>query len=316
MTVDEAVSEILGGKKYAGLDRSVVGRIYSEMAPKYAKYADVVKAVKKELHIIYGSFLTKDCHAKAEMLISNYSNAGGRALYAPAGTQDMYSDKDFAARLMGLHASTSERAADADSIYRMAGSYIRPQDTLLDIGCGYNPFSLPFLPTKPKSYFAYDICMRTINLVNSYFEPLAQAAYRDCAQSLGATTGTPAAYNAQSLGATTDAPAAYSAQFLDATTDAPAVAPAAAPSTKETVVIFMFKLFPLLEHQKKGRAFELLSSMSFRTALISFPTKSASGREKGMEAFYTDMFTRGLPKQFRIAEKAVFDNEIFYVLYT
>ena len=260
MFVDKAVADILGSKKYSGLDKTAVERICAELAPRYQKYGDAVKAIKRELHIIYGSFLTGDCHAKAESLIRGY------------GGNDIHADIDFAVRLMELHVSTSERAGFAAEAGAIAGSRVRHDDLLIDIGCGFNPFSLPFFPVKPKAYMAFDICSRTTDLINNYFKPLGPT---------------------------------YRARPLDVITCTP---PAKAG------VVLMYKLFPLLEQQRKGRAFELLGAMDFRFAIVSFPTKSASGREKGMEAHYTDMFMRGLPGKLSVERKAVFVNELFFIV--
>jgi len=76
----------------------------------------------------------------------------------------------------------------------------------------------------------------------------------------------------------------------------------------------MFKLFPLLERRKKGRAPDLIGDLGCKTSIVSFPTKSASGKEKGMEAFYSRLFENGLPTDHAIIEKMSFHNEMFYVL--
>jgi 16S rRNA (guanine(1405)-N(7))-methyltransferase len=58
----------------------------------------------------------------------------------------------------------------------------------------------------------------------------------------------------------------------------------------------------------------MLNCISFRHAVISFPTKSASGRERGMEAFYTEMFTNRLPGGMLVVDRVVFDNEMFFIV--
>jgi 16S rRNA (guanine(1405)-N(7))-methyltransferase len=204
--------------------------------------------------------LTKGCHARALSLIRAYD-----------GT-DIYADKGFTAKIFSLHASTSERAAQAGAIYDMIGRSIKPGDALADIGCGFNPFSLPYLKNRPARYMAYDLCKRTIDLINEYFKPFSPA------------------YNARLLDAATQNP--------DAGAD----------------VVLMLKLFPLLERQKKGRAFEILNTYGYREAIVSFPTKSASGRDVGMEAFYTDLFLRDIPADIKIVDKTVFENEIFFII--
>jgi len=246
--------------KYSSVDPAAVERIYADMSSRYSNRGDIIKAVKKELHLIYGSFLTKDCHARAETLIRGYRG------------EDIYADKNFARRLMALHVSTAERAGRVEEIYEMIAGHIGPDDTVIDAGCGFNPFSLPFFRARPKAYAAYDFCGHTVALVNSYFERFDPA---------------------------------YRAQTLDLS--------ARDPETDRGVLL-MFKLFPLLERRKKGRAFEILASSGCRAAIVSFPTKSASGRERGMEAYYAELFAKGLPPGLTVAERHVFGNEMFFVV--
>ncbi len=79
-------------------------------------------------------------------------------------------------------------------------------------------------------------------------------------------------------------------------------------------VAFLLKLIPGLERQRKGRGVELLESLDFSRAFVSFSTRRMSGRRRGMEAFYSSSFEAGLPSAVRIESKAAFDNELIYVL--
>ena len=341
----------LGGGKYSGVDSSTVERIYVEMSAKYGSQKEIIKAVKKELHIIYGSFLQKANLPRVHALIDGYAGADARLgtsnrtgagagaetqigtgagmgadasagagvgagldavagsgtdMYASAGSDigtaagsDIGSDRAFAARLMALHASTSERLRDAEAIYGFIGSRIKPGDTLVDLGCGFNPFALPYLNARPAVYIAYDICVQTIALINKYFA-LVNPAY--CARILDAAAQSPVFGDGKVTIASGGNLAAAPGVAADAIAEA------------GNAVLLMLKLFPLLERQKKGRACELLSAAHFRTAIVSFPTKSASGRDVGMEAFYSERFARSLPEGLIVADKAVFENEMLFVV--
>ena len=256
MTTSEIAAEIKRSKKYANVDHAVVERIAAEIIPKYAKQKDILKAVKKELHIIHESFLHEQYHAKAEGLLSAQPKL----------------DQALALQLMALHASTKERLGQAAEIYEHISQYVTHETCVVDIGCGFNPFALPFFRQPPKNYHAFDINSATIQVLNDYFN----------------LAGLP-----------------YHAEICDAVAQTPGV---------RGDVLFMFKLFPLLERQKKGRAFELLHALGCKTSLVSFPLKSASGKEKGMEAFYTAQFERGLPSNLAIIERVKFTNELFYVV--
>ena len=99
----------------------------------------------------------------------------------------------------------------------------------------------------------------------------------------------------------------YSAEIFDAAAQMPLV------FSQGQTALFMFKLMPLLERQKKGHGFRIMKNPNFKKIIVSFPTKSAGGREKGMEAFYSSFFESKLPTELVIAEKAVFKNEMFYI---
>ena len=260
MTIQKIAEEVLGSRKYSAVDRAIVERICEESISKYAKPKDIIKAVKKELHIIHGAFLVENCHIKAEALLDAYS--GG----------DIKTDRVLAAKLMALHISTRERLGEADEIYSFLSAFIDPGDGIIDIGCGFNPFALPFFTVLPKNYCALDMNLSTISLLAKYFA-LAKLPYRS--------------------------------ELFDAASQA-----LGAPGD----LVFLLKLFPLLERQKKGCGFAILDALDFRTAFVSFPLKSASGKEKGMEVFYSSSFEAELPEGLTIVEKAKFNNEMVYVL--
>ena len=260
LTTNEIADEILTSKKYSGIDRVILERICTETIPKYTSHKDIVKAVKKELHIIHNSFLFENCYTKADVLIDAYSGEG------------LTTDKAFAKKLMSLHASTRERLKQADEIYAYLSAFINAEDVIIDTGCGFNPFALPFYTVLPKSYIALDISLSSICILTKYFRR-ANLPFR--------------------------------AEIYDAVVQAPCV---------KGDIILLLKLLPLLERQKKGLGFTLLEALDYRTVIVSFPTKSVSGKEKGMETFYACRFEAELPKRLTVLDKKVFANEMFYVL--
>jgi len=260
MTAAEIADQVLRSKKYSTIDRGIVERLSTETITKYSKQKDIIKAVKKELHIIHESFLQDECHIKAEAIIDSYDG------------DDLKTDKDISIQLMELHVSTKERLEQAAEVYGFIGRYVKPEDSVIDTGCGFNPFALPFYSGLPKSYLALDIDISTVKTLNKYFN----------------LSGLP-----------------YTAETCDIVLQTPA---------GNWDILFMFKLFPLLERQKKSRAFEIIKTMDAGISIISFPLKSSSGKEKGMEAFYSSQFENELPLCYFIIEKMKFINEMFYVI--
>lgn len=258
---NDIVDRVLNNKRYAGIDHDVVLRIYQENKVKYKKEKEVIKATRAALHVMHESFLLGNCHSVVRLELSEYS---GLALI---------SDKDFSKKLMGHHASTKERLKYIEDIYSYIGQYITYTDSVCDIGCGFNPFSIPYFCEKPTVYYACDINFETVDLLNTYFSMIGKDSYK--------------------------------AFVLDAIT--------VNPNVLCNIALFL-KLFPILEQQKKGRSFELLGNTIFDRAIISFPIKSLSGKEKGMQHYYSNFFETGLPKSLSIIDQRIIGNEMFYIV--
>ncbi|HZW48796.1 MAG TPA: hypothetical protein VFF80_01495, partial [Bacillota bacterium] len=69
--VDEITALITASKKYSGLSNDLILRIYEQEYPKYKKEKDLIKAIRKELHIIHGSYLREDSMSSARQLFDH-----------------------------------------------------------------------------------------------------------------------------------------------------------------------------------------------------------------------------------------------------
>lgn len=85
-------------------------------------------------------------------------------------------------------------------------------------------------------------------------------------------------------------------------------------SGEKADVAFLFKLVPVLEQQKKGLAYRLIESLCVNTAVITFPIKSLSGREKDMVKFYSSRFEQDLPERFSILRREIVGSELVYIV--
>lgn len=86
----------------------------------------------------------------------------------------------------------------------------------------------------------------------------------------------------------------------------------AAGKLPEADAAFLFKLLPVLEQQERGFSRRLLERLPAGEAVISFPIKSLSGREKGMEQFYTQWFGEALPEGWEVLRREIIGSELFY----
>lgn len=79
-------------------------------------------------------------------------------------------------------------------------------------------------------------------------------------------------------------------------------------------IVFMLKLLPLLEQQRKGLSIEIMKKQQCRYMVISFPIKSLSGSEKGMIKFYSNWFESRIINEKWEIEKLIFKTELVYII--
>jgi 16S rRNA (guanine(1405)-N(7))-methyltransferase len=80
-------------------------------------------------------------------------------------------------------------------------------------------------------------------------------------------------------------------------------------------MIFLFKVLPTLERQQRGAARSLLRGLEARTIVVSFPTRSLGGREKGMERGFERFMDDVLNGWNVQIEKLTYPAEIFFLLH-
>jgi len=162
--INKIVKSISASRKYRNLYHPLVERICKEEYFKFKNEGDRVKAIKTKLHLLYGSYINETAVQKAEKLI------GG----------------DNAA-ILRLHASTRERLPHLFEFYGFIFDAAVEAETILDVGCGFNPFTLPYMPKKIKNYFACDVDAAASELFNRYFNSIGLPPSAYCEDIIVAT---------------------------------------------------------------------------------------------------------------------------------
>lgn len=121
---------------------------------KSKQFKEVVKEIRKEIGIVYGSFLTQD-FTKKEKLLENIKN------------------KNEIVELLKLHKSTRERVDYYEKIYKQIFMWYTPKIGICDLACGLNPLSYilieEIIKTKPY-YYASDLNPKDMDYLNSFFK--------------------------------------------------------------------------------------------------------------------------------------------------
>ena len=81
-------------------------------------------------------------------------------------------DKAVIKEILSLHASTKERLDIYEKLYKRIFKITGKPSSIIDLGCGLNPFSLPYMKIKDLKYYAYDLSYDEVKAINSFFSIL------------------------------------------------------------------------------------------------------------------------------------------------
>ena len=300
MNLDELTGEIKTTKKYSSLYPPLINRICSEEFSKHKKDKEKIKAVKNRLHMIYGAFFYKNKNNLDSLNLSDSSDLSNISNINET-------------EILNLNVSAKERLPSIDEFYKFIFDSINANEnefgesqnknkinSILDIACGFNPFSLPFMQRacplllpNLKYYCALDIDLQLAEILNKYFSLKGLPELAGCTDIISDFPNLP--------------------NFPDFPVF-PANANPVNPGQK-TDVAFLFKIIPTIENCKKGRAFELMEQIRAKYIIATFPVKTLCGKDKGMAENYAVSFERNINNnKFVTLAKNIIGNELIYVL--
>jgi 16S rRNA (guanine(1405)-N(7))-methyltransferase len=162
--VDQIVANVQASQKYCDVCVDTIRRIAAQewakrgMAKRALKLA--IKATKSRLHQAYGAYETS----------LNYDRAY-HALQAAYAEGTAEATQVVCHRLLALHTSTRERLPILNRFYAEIFSHTGVPLSLLDLACGLNPLSLPWMGLSGEAaYSAYDIDAERIAFLQRYFD--------------------------------------------------------------------------------------------------------------------------------------------------
>ena len=134
-------------------------REMAEKSPKdfqrSALLKQLVKEVRRSLHVTYGSFQSTSNQYDRKALLEDLKKN-------PA-------DKEIIHKILQTNYSTKERFSIYPEIYREIFKITSPPKNILDLGSGLNPLSFQFMNLKKAEYLATEINEEDINFLNDYF---------------------------------------------------------------------------------------------------------------------------------------------------
>jgi len=178
----EVVAGVQSSRKYRHVCASTIERIALSEWAKRRSVKAAIKATKSRLHQVYGAY---------EKPV-DYDRAWTRLHTAYAdGSPDRI--RLVSEQLLTLHASTQERIPILDHFYASVFTLTGVPRSLLDLACGMNPLSLPWMGLdEGASYHAYDIDCERIAFLGRYLDLAGIAGYARCQDMISTPPSEPA----------------------------------------------------------------------------------------------------------------------------
>lgn len=127
------------------LNKKII-KIIEEKRFKSKEFKDFLKKVRAQLRRQFGAF--NNPHIKRNELIEK---------------------KDYNGILLS-HQSSKERMPYYKEVYLKIFKKHDISVSIIDIGCGFNPLSIEYMPFIPKNYLALDINEKDLEIINTYFK--------------------------------------------------------------------------------------------------------------------------------------------------
>ena len=267
--LERIVRSVAASRKYAGVVEGVVRRAASRALEAGVSEREALARTRRKLHQLTGAFIDPVLHRRIEAILGSLEQC-------PRGPAEAWTDalREASLGILALHASTAERIAECEELYRAiyAGFGAAPL-RVLDLGCGLNPFALPWMRLPPGTeYHAVDLDRRIIGFVDRYHRLRAQPGSAVAGDVLGGGL----------------------------------------PPGKWDVVLLL-KLLPTLEREEPGSPERLIRSLDATLFAVSYPRTSLGGRRKGMDEHYEAELAETASRCGLVTGTRVFRSEMLYL---
>jgi 16S rRNA (guanine(1405)-N(7))-methyltransferase len=157
--LERLVAEVLMSRKYAHITPGLISRIGSAELGKNRKFKEAVKATKNKLHQVGGAY--QITAPKYQDWLAELS----------ASAHDAEQLKTVCLSIMANHSSTNERLPILDEFYSWIFSSLPAITSILDIACGLNPLSIPWMPLQAgTTYYACDMYADMVEFIGDFMK--------------------------------------------------------------------------------------------------------------------------------------------------
>jgi len=245
--------------------QAIASSLQTKFNPKSALYKQTIKEMRAKLRRVYGLFRTEEkIKGKQEIITSLLKEINNESLLE---------------QVLAFHSSTKERLKYYPQLYEQIFKITGKPQTILDLGCGINPFSINFMNLKKINYYAYDLSEEELVNLNSFFEKKHQKNKN---------------YQGQA--------AILDLLNINQLTQLP-----------KSDIAFLFKITDVLDKGKgHHKTEEVITAIPSKFLVVSFATRTMSGKKMtAPRRKWMEWLCQRLQYKYQILE---FENEIYYVI--
>jgi len=144
--LENLIAEVRSSPKYRSVSPELVRVVAMRELAAHRRMKDAIKETKNKLHQIGGSYLEPKMEYAA--WLAELTEAASDSITLRAACM----------QILRHHASTRERLGILDRFYAEVFALLPPIKSVLDLACGLNPLTRPWMPLAPDaSYMACDI---------------------------------------------------------------------------------------------------------------------------------------------------------------
>jgi 16S rRNA (guanine(1405)-N(7))-methyltransferase len=163
--LDMLVEQVQKGESYREIQVELIRSIGRRELREQRNLRAAVKATRSKLHQVGGAYLPNP---------PDYAGWVSQLEQLPPdrNTPEL---KRFCLETMRAHASTRERLPIVETFFYEVLAGIAPIRSILDLACGLNPLSLPWIPLDNDAvYYACDIYGDMVSFISHFFAHLRQ----------------------------------------------------------------------------------------------------------------------------------------------
>ena len=169
--IPQILKKVKSNRKYSSLvDEIVLDEIrkYLKKNPNETINKSMIKDIRKNLHKLYSTYSSKK--NKRNKLLEELKNNP--------------KNLNIIKQVLKTFVSANERIEDYEIIYKNIFNITCKPKSIIDLGCGLNPLSFPFMHLKYLDYYCYDIDEEDIKFLNEYFNIMKSKGLNGKAQIL------------------------------------------------------------------------------------------------------------------------------------